>query len=60
VAFGIYGLVLMLYGPLRHRDVRRALARGDFAPLPTGIVWGLGSGGVLLAVGTVVVVFTGP
>jgi len=58
VAFGAYGLFLMLYGPLRHRDVRRALARGGFAPLPTGVVRGLGLGGVLLAVGTVVVVLT--
>ena len=53
VGFALYGLFLMCYGPIRHRDVRRALARGAFAPLPTGIVWVLAVAGVLLSVGTI-------
>ena len=53
VGFAVYGMFLMFYGPIRHRDVRRALARGAFAPLPTGIVWVLAVAGVLLSVGTI-------
>jgi len=58
VGFGLYGLFLMLYGPVRHRDVRRALSGGGFAPLPTGVVWGLAAGGVALALGTIAAVLT--
>ncbi len=53
IGFGLYGMFLMFYGPIRHRDVRRALARGAFAPLPTSVVWALAVAGVLLSFGTI-------
>jgi putative membrane protein len=58
LGFALLGLFLMIYGPIRHRDVRRALARGGFAPLPTGVVWVLAIAGVLLSFGTIAAILT--
>jgi hypothetical protein len=49
---------LMLYAPIRHREVRRALASGGFAPLPGVVVWTLSVAGVVLSVGTIAAILT--
>lgn len=60
VAFGLVGLLFITYAYLRQRRVEEALARGGYSPFDsrTGLVFAVL--GVLLGVGTIVVVLLQP
>jgi putative membrane protein len=50
IGFAILGIVCVVYAYIRHRQVERALARGEFAPPDNRVVAGLAVGGALLGV----------
>ena len=60
VAFAIVGIVFVIYGYLRYRDVDEALSRGEYAGLPgRGAVLFAGLG-ALLGLATVLLVLLHP
>jgi putative membrane protein len=60
VAFAVVGTALFGYGFARQRAVDAALARGDYAPLPSSVALAFACVGALLGVATVVVVLASP
>ncbi|HEX6230402.1 MAG TPA: DUF202 domain-containing protein [Actinomycetota bacterium] len=56
LGFGALGLLLVGYGVLRQSAVDRALRAGTFAPLSPVVLVALAMFGVLLGVGTIVLV----
>jgi putative membrane protein len=57
VAFAVVGLLFIAYAYLRQKRVEEALARGDYAPFETrdGLVFA--ALGMLLGIGTIIVIF---
>lgn len=60
VAFAIVGLLLIAYAYVRQKRVEEALARGDYAPFETRAGLVFAAVGVLLGIGTIVVVLAQP
>jgi putative membrane protein len=56
IGFGLLAVLFIGYGVHRFRSVERALGRGGFAPLDTGVAAILGLLGCLLAVLTIVAI----
>ena len=56
VAFSVLGIGMMAVGLLRHRDVERALDRGEFAPLADRVVLGLAALGAVVGLATIVLI----
>ena len=60
VAFGLVGLLFIAYAYLRQKRVEEALARGGYAPFDTRAGLAFAALGVLLGVGTIVVILVQP
>lgn len=60
VAFAVVGLVFIAYAYLRQKRVEEALARGEYAPFEprAGLVFA--ALGMLLGIGTIIVIFVPP
>ena len=56
VGFALYGLVLILNGTLRAREVEAYLSRGDQVPPQGWLITGLSGAGVVLALATGVLI----
>ncbi len=54
--YGLLAVALLVTGAFRQRDLARAVERGEQAPLPFALVASFTTGGVALAVMTVVLV----
>lgn len=57
MGFGLLGLFTAIFGGLRERRVDRALATGDYVPLPTGAVGVLVASVLVLGVSLLVLVW---
>jgi putative membrane protein len=55
-AFGVVGIALMAYAYLRQRDVERAVDRGSYAPLDPRASLAFALVGVILGIGTLLVI----
>jgi putative membrane protein len=55
-AFGVTGIALMAYAYMRQRRVEEAVARGDYAPLDPRASLVFAGVGVLLGLGTILVI----
>ena len=60
VAFGVVGLLFITYAYVRQKRVEEALARGGYAPFETRVALGFAALGVLLGIGTIIVVLANP
>jgi putative membrane protein len=60
VAFAVVGVGLIGYGYFRQKAVDAALARGDYAPLPSHVALVFAGIGVLLGLGMLAVVVIHP
>ena len=60
VAFGVVGLLFIAYAYVRQKRVEESLARGDYAPFETRVALVFAALGLLLGVGTIVVIFAHP
>ena len=60
VAFGVVGLLFITYAYVRQKRVEEALARGDYAPFETRIALAFAALGLLLGIGTIVVIVAHP
>lgn len=58
-AFGVLGVVIAGCAIARHRNVERALASGDYAPLDDRVAMAIAGATVVLGVATVVLVVAG-
>ena len=56
VCFAVLAIAFIGYGVVRHRQVDRAIARGEFAPLSSGVATLFGLAGVMLALLTIVLI----
>ena len=56
VGFALYGLVLVVNGTLRAREVEAYISRGDQVPPQGGLITGLSGAGVVLALATGVLI----
>jgi putative membrane protein len=56
VCFSVLAIAFIGYGVVRHRQVDRAIARGDYAPLSSAVAAVFGLAGVVLALLTIVVI----
>jgi uncharacterized membrane protein YidH (DUF202 family) len=56
--FALLGIALVLLGALRNRAVERSLASGTFHALPGAVTWAITGALLVLALGTLVMVFT--
>jgi inner membrane protein YidH len=59
VAFAVVGIAFMAYGYVRHKDIDAALARGDYASLPSRAAV-LFAGAALLGLATILLVVLHP
>jgi putative membrane protein len=60
VAFGAVGLLFITYAYVRQKRVEEALARGDYAPFETRVALAFAALGLLLGIGTIVVIVAHP
>jgi putative membrane protein len=60
VAFAVVGLAFIVYAYARQKRVEEALARGEFAPFETRAALVFAVLGVVLGIGTIVVVLVQP
>ena len=60
VAFGVVGLLFITYAYVRQKRVEEALARGDYAPFETRVALAFAALGLLLGIGTIVVIVAHP
>jgi putative membrane protein len=60
VAFAVVGVGLIVYGYRRHEEVEAALARGDYASLPTRASAFFAGLGALLGLATILLVLIHP
>jgi putative membrane protein len=60
VAFGAVGLLFIAYAYLRQKRVEEALARGAYAPFETRVALVFAALGVVLGIGTIIVILAGP
>jgi uncharacterized membrane protein YidH (DUF202 family) len=56
-AFGVVGIALMAYAYVRQKRVEEAVARGDYAPLDPRASLVFAAVGMILALGTILVIF---
>jgi len=56
IGFGLFGLLLIVFGSVRQRQVRRALEGGDFRAIDDRIVLALTVAGLALGLATLVLV----
>ena len=57
IAFGIVGVLMIAYAYVRQKQVEEALERGEYAPLDARAGLFFAAIGVLLGLGTIVVIF---
>ena len=57
IAFGIVGVLMIAYAYVRQQQVEEALERGEYAPLDARAGLFFAAIGVLLGLGTIVVIF---
>jgi putative membrane protein len=57
IAFGIVGVLMIAYAYVRQKQVEEALERGEYAPLDGRAGLFFAAVGVLLGLGTIVVIF---
>jgi putative membrane protein len=55
-AFGVVGIALIAYAWLRQKQVEEAIARGSYAPLDTRVSLIFAAAGVILGLGTILVI----
>src|SRR2546430_1071668 len=60
VAFGVVGLLFIAYAYVRQKRVEESLARGDYAPFETRVALVFAALGLLLGIGTIVVIVAHP
>jgi putative membrane protein len=60
VAFAVVGIAFMAYGYVRHKDIDAALARGDYASLPSRVAVLFAGAGALLGLATILLVVIHP
>jgi putative membrane protein len=60
VAFGAVGVMFIAYAYLRQKRVEEALARGEYAPFDTRVALVFAALGVVLGLGTIIVVLARP
>jgi putative membrane protein len=60
VAFGVVGLMFTAFAYLRQKRVEEALARGEYAPFETRVALVFAALGVLLGIGTIIVILARP
>ena len=60
VAFGVVGLLFIAYAYVRQKRVEESLARGDYAPFETRVALVFAALGLLLGVGTIVLIVAHP
>jgi putative membrane protein len=60
ILFGFVGVAFIAFGYIRQRDVDEALARGEYAPLPTTAALVFAGFGVLLGLMTIVLLLLDP
>jgi putative membrane protein len=60
VAFGVVGLLFIAYAYLRQKRVEEALARGEYAPFETRVALVFAALGVVLGIGTIIVILARP
>jgi uncharacterized membrane protein YidH (DUF202 family) len=60
VAFGAVGLLFIVYAYVRQKRVEEALARGEYAPFGTRAALVFAALGVLLGIGTIIVILARP
>jgi uncharacterized membrane protein YidH (DUF202 family) len=60
VAFAVVGIAFMAYGYVRHKDIDAALARGDYASLPSRAAVLFAGAGALLGLATILLVVLHP
>ena len=60
VAFAAVGILFMVFGYRRHKDVDAALTRGDDVPLPDRVSLAFAGIGTLLGLGTILLVLIHP
>jgi putative membrane protein len=56
-AFGVVGIVFIVYAYVRQRRVEAALARGGYAPFEAGSGLIFAALGVMLGIGTIILIF---
>ena len=60
VGFGAVGLLFIVYAYLRQKRVEEAVARGEYAPFETRVALVFAALGVLLGIGTIIVILARP
>jgi uncharacterized membrane protein YidH (DUF202 family) len=60
VAFAVVGVLFIAYAYVRQRGVEEALARGEYAPFETRTAFAFAALGVVLGIGTIVVILVQP
>src|SRR5205085_8239660 len=60
IAFGVVGLLFIAYAYVRQKRVEDALARGAYAPFETRVALVFAALGLLLGVGTIVLIVAHP
>jgi putative membrane protein len=60
IAFGVVGLLFIAYAYVRQKRVEDALARGAYAPFETRAALAFAALGLLLGIGTIVVIVVHP
>ena len=60
IAFGVVGLLFIAYAYVRQKRVEESLARGDYAPFETRVALVFAALGLLLGVGTIVLIVAHP
>jgi putative membrane protein len=60
VAFAVVGVVFIAYAYLRQKRVEESLARGEYAPFETRAGLVFAALGMLLGLGTIIVIFVQP
>jgi uncharacterized membrane protein YidH (DUF202 family) len=60
VGYTLLGVLLILYGTWRHRDVEEAVMRGAFVRPHSAILWGIAVAGAVLGLATVALIVARP
>jgi putative membrane protein len=60
VGYTVLGVLLIVYGTWRHRDVEAAVMRGAFVRPHSAILWGITAAGAVLGLATVALIVVRP
>jgi putative membrane protein len=60
VGYALLGVLLILYGTWRHRDVENAVMRGAFVHPHSAVLWGIAIAGAALGLATVALIVVRP